>query len=174
MQNSKQNGMMRWGRAAISILLLVLLAVSGYAGTTQKSVCAVSVPVTYQTISAWEVSVETMQEVQERLRQERMQEMELLDSVIVQAGGSGETAEHALAQKAQLAGRMETESRVRAALAYMGYTQVNVVCGAGSLTLIAPWQYVSGEQERVKLIAAAADQAQIPAECVKIILPKNE
>lgn len=174
MQNSKRNVIKEWGRAAVSVLLLALLAVSGYVGTAQEPVRAVSVPATYQTISAWEVSSETMDEVRERLGQERMQEIELLDSVIAQAEGGGETAAYALAQKAQLAERMETESRVRAALAYMGYPQVNVVCGAGSLTLIAPWQYVSGEQERVKLIAAAADQAQIPAECVKIILPKNE
>ena len=174
MQDLMKKGRQSVGRLAGSALLLALLAVSGYAGAAQAPVQAVSVPATYEVISAWEISAETMEDVQERLRQERQQEIELLDSVIAGAEGNHELAAHALVQKTQLAERMETESRVRAALAYMGYAQVNVVCGAGSMTLIAPWQVVSDETERVKLIAAAADQAQIPAECVKIILPKNE
>ena len=72
------------------------------------------------------------------------------------------------------AARMETEAQTEAALSYMGYSQVYAICGVGSMTLIAPWQYASDDAVRVKLIAAAADQAQIPAEYVKIILPKNE
>lgn len=173
MQNSKMIDR-RLGRLAGCVMLLALLAVSGYAGAARTSVEAVSVPVFYQPLSIWEIADESMKDVRMRLEEERKQEIVLLDSVIASPKISEELAEQALAQKMELAARMETEAQTEAALSYMGYSQVYAICGAGSMTLIAPWQYASDDAVRVKLIAAAADQAQIPAEYVKIILPKNE
>lgn len=173
MQNPGLHGI-RWGRCAGGALLLMLLAASGYAGAVRAPVQTVSVPVSCQSLSAWEISEETMQEIQMRLEHERRQEIALLDSVIAGRDASDELAAQALSQKTALAARMETEAQTEAVLAYMGYAQVQAVCGAGRMTLIAPWQYASDDADRVKMIAAAAEQAQISAECVKIILPKNE
>lgn len=156
------------------MLLLALLAVCGYAGASQNDVQAVSLPVTYETISAWELSGETMESVRERLAQEREREIALLDSVIENPEASSALVAQALAQKTQLTERMETEAQTRAALAYMGYAQVGVISGTDMLTLITPWQYVQEEQDRVRLIDTAAGQAQISPEYVKIILSKNE
>ncbi|MBR3795226.1 MAG: SpoIIIAH-like family protein [Clostridia bacterium] len=161
-------------RAAESVLLLTMLAVCGYAGAQQEAVQSVSVPVVYEVLSAWEISEEAMEDVSVRLGREREREIAMLDSVIANQDASAELVAQALAQKMQLSERMEREARTKAALSYMGYPQVNVICGEDKMTIVAPWQYASDSSERVKLIAAAADEAQLPVECVKIILPKNE
>lgn len=162
------------GRMVGGMLLLAVLAVCGYAGAAQPVAQMVSIPMTYEPISAWEISEETMESVRAGLERERQQEIALLDSVLSRVDAPQMLVDQALMQKTQLAARMETEAKTKAALSYMGYPQVNVLCGADKMTLFVPWQYASDAAERVKLIAAAADQAQIPAEHVKIILPKNE
>jgi len=114
-----------------------------------------------------------MEEIRARLADERTQEAALLESVAEDPKAEEETAEMARRQKLQLAERIDAEARTLACLAYMGYDDVAVVCGAESVTVIAPFSQAESEQDRVRIIDAAAAQTGIRAEAVKIILAKK-
>lgn len=161
-------------RAACGGLLLLLLAVCGYAGASRtQSAQAVSVPVTQRTITGGELAAATAQQVREKLVADREAEIALLDSVIADASASMQTRDSALAQKAQIAGRMENEAQIEAALYAMGCAGTSAVCGAQTVTVITPEQNVGGEAEKTRLIGAVCAQTGLSAENVKIILIKK-
>lgn len=153
--------------------LLALLAVCGYAGAYREEARTVSVPVVYETMTAQEIASDSMEEIRARLADERTQEAALLESVAEDPKAEKETAEMARRQKLQLAERIDAEARTLACLAYMGYDDVAVVCGAESVTVIAPFSQAESEQDRVRIIDAAAAQTGIRTEAVKIILAKK-
>ncbi|MBQ4609192.1 MAG: SpoIIIAH-like family protein [Clostridia bacterium] len=160
-------------RMASCAALLLLLAVCGYAGASREETRRVSVPVVYETMTAQEISLRSMEETRLRLREEREREVQLLQRVIDDPAAGEETAEQARKQMLQLTERMDSEARTQAALEYMGYTQVAVVCGAQSVSVIAPVWTAQEEQDRIRIIDAAAAQTRLPAEAVKIILSKK-
>lgn len=160
-------------RAAGCCALLALLAVCGYWGARQQPVKAVSVPVAAKTVSAREAAAADVAQIKARLTGEREEELALLQSVIDHPSSDEALVRQALAQKAQIAGRMETEAQTEACLALMGYEEAAVICGGSVVTIVAPWDDVPGEEDRVRIIGAAAAQAQTEPEAVKIILAKK-
>lgn len=161
-------------RSASCAILLLLLAVCGYAGAREQTTATLSVPVTYETMDAAQVSGSTMEEIRAKLSGEREQELSLLQSVIDHPQSDEQTVQRALEQKTQIAQRMELEAQTQASLAYMGYEDAAVVCGAEAVTVFVPWQSAQSEQDRVRLIDAAASQTQAEPDAIKIILAKNE
>lgn len=156
-----------------SAALLALLGLSGYAAQGERTQ-AVGIPVTAVQISEWEQTGAALAQIRDQLKRSRTREIELLDSVMMDPAAQDDLAAQAGEQKLQIIKSMETEARTLAALSCMGYDQLGVVCGGDIISVFAPWQYVSDEQARVKIIAAAAAQAELPPENVKIILAKSE
>lgn len=161
-------------RAAGCAILLVLLAVCGYAGAKEQTAQTLSVPMTVKTLDAQEIAAATMEDIRQRLNNEREQELMLLQSVIDHPQADEKTLQSALEQKTQIAQRMELEAQTQASLACMGYEDAAVVCGAQTVTVIVPQKSAESEQDRVRLIDAAVSQTQAAPEDVKIILAKNE
>ena len=164
-----------WNRLSVGIrmtggfALLTLLAVCGFAGASRANVQSVSVPVERQTIGGDAQPLQTMS-VAERLARDRQEEIAMLDSVIESADADQATRQSALAQKAQLAGRMELEAQARACLAQMGYEKAQVVCGAQVMTVLLPSSDMSAAQDSARVVSAVADQTGTEPQNVKIIL----
>lgn len=160
-------------RSAGCALLLALLAVCGYLGAKQEPAQAVSVPVVRETIPEPEVAASSIEEIRARLAGEREQELALLQGVIDNPATDAKTLESALAQQAQIAGRMESEAQTVAGLSYMGFADVAAVCGAQGITVITPYQNVLEDKDKTRMIDAVASQTGLSAEDIKIILVKK-
>lgn len=160
-------------RTAGCAALVALLAACSYLGARQPQVSAVSVPVAVETISESALGAASLEQTQQKLRQERENALALLQSVIDDPLAQAGTRDAALDEKTALAKRMETEAATAALLAHMGFGDAAVVLGEESVTVIVPWQAAENEQNRVKIIDAAATQTGLAPECVKIILSKK-
>lgn len=150
-------------RAVGCVALLALLAACGLSAAHTDGAQAVSVPV-----ECAPSAVEAMSTAQ-RLEADRREEIALLDSVLESADTDQATRQNALAQKTQLAGRMELEAQARACLGGMGYERALVVCGAQTMTVLLPaGEFAQGDEARV--VAAVCEQTGTGAENVKILL----
>lgn len=160
-------------RGGACMALLLLLAVGGYTGASAPQAHMTAAPVETRTIlTAGDVQM-TYEEIRAEHERERQQEIDLLNSVIESDASSEETKQSALAQKTQIASRMEMEAQVRAALLHMGYAPAAAVCGAQQMTVILPQDSVKTDEDSVRVIDAAAAAAGIDAGSVKIILVKK-
>lgn len=153
-------------RAAGGMLLLALLAVCGLAGSGAGDVRAVSVPVE----RAPQGGAQAAMSAAERLALDRQEEIALLDSVLESADADQGTRQNALAQKTQLAGRMELEAQARACLAGMGYERAQIVCGAQMMTVLLPGESVPDAAAGARIVSAVCDQTGADAADVKILL----
>ena len=109
-------------RVFCSVMLLALLGVCGYAGSarTKNVPSAVSLPVIRTELEGDAIGGGSIAEVRARLNRQREEELALLDGVIADAGGDSAAKEAALAQKTQIAERMEREAQMTAVLEGMG------------------------------------------------------
>lgn len=160
-------------RSCACILLLALLAVCGYSGANPPSAKTTSAPVETRTILEGEPSDMAYDDIRAQHDNDRQRELDLLASVIADPNADQETKNSALAQKAQIAQRMETEAQVRAALLHMGYEDVAALCGAQQLTLIVPAGQIRSEEDSVRIVDAAMAVSGFDASAVKIILVKK-
>ena len=80
----------------------------------------VSLPIARETISGKAIGGASIEEVREELEKQRMQEIELLSSVIADSDAAQEAKESALNQKTQIAVRMEREAQIHAIMEAMG------------------------------------------------------
>lgn len=160
-------------RTAGCAALVALLAACSYLGARQPQVSAVSVPVAVEVISEGALGAASLEQTQEKLRQERESALALLQSVIDDPNAQADTRNEALQEKIALAGRMAAEAETAALLSHMGFGETAVVLGGESVTVIVPWQAAENEQSRVRIIDAAATQTGLAPECVKIILSKK-
>lgn len=127
-------------RVFCSVMLLALLGVCGYAGSarTKNVPSAVSLPVIRTELEGDAIGGGSIAEVRARLNRQREEELALLDGVIADAGGDSAAKEAALAQKTQIAERMEREAQMTAVLEGMGAEGALAVCGAQGVTLLVP------------------------------------
>lgn len=160
----------RMARAIGCALLLTLLAVCGFVGAKREPQ-TLSVALTRSTL-ATNTARSTPQEIAERLQTQREQEIALLDSVIANDRATSAARESALAQKTDIAARMEAEAQILAALSYMGYQGVSVVCGTQMATLFVPEEIAARESERTRILDMAATQLGVSAQEIKIIALK--
>ena len=160
-------------RAAGCAVLVALLAVCSYMGARQGQTTGVSVPVAVKTVSGEVLAAASLEETQAKLMRERKEALALLESVLGDERAGAEAREEALKEKTALAGRMAAEAEVTAILAQMGFADAAVVLGEGSLSVILPWQAAENEQNRLRIIDAAATHTGLSPECVKIILSKK-
>ena len=125
-------------RVFCSVMLLTLLGICGYAGSarTKNVPSAVSLPVIRTELEGDAVGGGSIAEVRARLNRQREEELALLDGVIAEAGGDSAAKEAALAQKTQIAERMEREAQMTAVLEGMGAEGALAVCGAQGVTLL--------------------------------------
>ena len=162
-----------WVRAAGCAVLVALLAVCSYMGARQGQTTGVSVPVAVKTVSGEVLAAASLEETQAKLMRERKEALALLESVLGDERAGAEAREEALKEKTALAGRMAAEAEVTAILAQMGFADAAVVLGEGSLSVILPWQAAENEQNRLRIIDAAATHTGLSPACVKIILSKK-
>ena len=160
-------------RTAGCAVLVALLAACSYLGARQPQRAAVSVPVAVEVISERVLGAASLEETQQKLRQERESALALLQSVIDDPNAQAGTRDEALREKTALAKRMVAEAETAALLSHMGFGETAVVLGGESVTVIVPWQAAENEQSRVRIIDAAATQTGHAPECVKIILSKK-
>ena len=160
-------------RTAGCAVLVALLAACSYLGARQPQRAAVSVPVAVEVISERALGAASLEETQQKLRQERESALALLQSVIDDPNAQAGTRDEALREKTALAKRMVAEAETAALLSHMGFGETAVVLGGESVTVIVPWQAAENEQSRVRIIDAAATQTGHAPECVKIILSKK-
>lgn len=160
-------------RTAGCAVLVALLAACSYLGARQPQRAAVSVPVAVDVISERALGAASLEETQQKLRQERESALALLQSVIDDPNAQAGTRDEALREKTALAKRMVAEAETAALLSHMGFGETAVVLGGESVTVIVPWQAAENEQSRVRIIDAAATQTGLAPECVKIILSKK-
>lgn len=169
----EQGRIMRMMRALGCTALLALLAVCGYMGAQPPQTAMVSVPVAVETISESALSAGTLEQTREKLKNERENALLLWQSVLDDPSAGDAERKDALAQKTELAQRMEKEAAACAVLEQMGFGEAAVVISAQTATVIVPWQAAENEQNRVKIIDAAASHTGLPPESVKIILSKK-
>lgn len=160
-------------RMAGCAALLVLLAASGYAGAVPKPAQVASVPVMVKMVSQEALSAVSLEQTRAELNQHREAALAQLQLVLDDPRTDDETAENALREKAEIAAKMETEASVCALLAHMGFADTAVVAGEGILSIIAPWQAAGNEQNRIRMIDAAAGQCGLLPQNVKIIPAKK-
>ena len=101
------------------------------------------------------------------------EELALLDGVIADAGGNSAAKEAALAQKTQIAERMEREAQMTAILEGMGAEGALAVCGAQGVTLLVPQTFGMDENARNRLLNAVGGQSGSETAQLKIILIKK-
>ena len=160
-------------RTAGCAVLVALLAACSYLGASQPQGSAVSVPVAVEVISERALGAASLEETQQKLRQERESALALLQSVLDDPNAQAGTRDEALREKTALAKRMVAEAETAALLSHMGFGETAVVLRGESVTVIVPWQAAENEQSRVRIIDAAATQTGLAPECVKIILSKK-
>ena len=170
MRSVLKNRLMVYARVAGGFSLLALLAVCGFAGASRGGVQSVSVPIERQILGEeWEQQAKNMSTA-ERLARDRQEEIQMLDSIIESADTDQATRQSALAQKTQLAGRMELEAQARACLDQMGYHEAQVVCGAQMMTVLLPSADLAKTEDSARIVSAVADQTGTEPQNVKIIL----
>ena len=158
--------------ACIGLLLLVVIC--SYAGSAQPAVQAVSVPVTLQAVPETALTAQPISQVVERLADEREKVLSKLQDIAAQPGADEKTIEKIMGEKAEFIRRMETEAEICALLQGMGFADTAVVIGeTGAVSIIAPWQIAENEQNRLRMIDAAAYHAGVAPDSVKIILSKK-
>lgn len=161
-------------RAFCSLMLLMLLGVCGYMGASHPAkMKTVSLPIARETISGKAISGASIEEVREELEKQRMQEIELLSSVIAASDAAQEAKESALNQKTQIAARMEQEAQIHAIMEAMGVKGALAVSGAQGVTLLLPTETAQDETLRNRLIYAAASQTGVEEKDIQIILIKK-
>ena len=140
-------------RVFCSVMLLALLGVCGYAGSarTKNVPSAVSLPV---------------------IRTE-MEGDAIGGGSIADAGGDSAAREAALAQKTQIAERMEREAQMTAVLEGMGAEGALAVCGAQGVTLLVPQTFGMDENARNRLLNAVGGSSGSETAQLKIILIKK-
>ena len=143
-------------RVFCSVMLLMLLGICGYAGSarTKNVPSAVSLPVIRTELEGDAIGGGSIAEVRARLNRQREEELALLDGVIADAGGDSAAKEAALAQKTQIAERMEREAQMTAVLEGMGAEGALAVCGAQGVTLLVPQTFGMDENARNRLLNA--------------------
>ena len=143
-------------RVFCSVILLTLLGICGYAGSarTKNVPSAVSLPVIRTELEGDAIGGGSIAEVRARLNRQREEELALLDGVIADAGGDSAAKEAALAQKTQIAERMEREAQMTAVLEGMGAEGALAVCGAQGVTLLVPQTFGMDENARNRLLNA--------------------
>lgn len=153
---------------------MTLLALCSLGGQhAQEAAAPVSVPIVRTELDEALLFPENgLEETAKRLEEERRRELELLDEVIV-GGADQQTMQLALAQKAEIAGRMETEALAAAVLQAMGYGRSAVCCGAQLLTLFLPEEDALEAQVMTTILDAVSAQTGILGDSVKIILVKK-
>ena len=172
MRSVFKNRLTVYTRVAGGFLLLILLAVCGFAGASRGGVQSVSVPVERQILGEeWEQRSNNMSTA-ERLARDRREEIEMLDGIIENADTDQATRQSALAQKTQLVGRMELEAQARACLGEMGFLEAQVVCGAQMMTVLLPSSDVAKAGDGARIVSTVADQTGTEPQNVKIILVK--
>ena len=156
-------------------MLLALLGVCGYAGSarTKNVPSAVSLPVIRTEWRATPSGGGSIAEVRARLNRQREEELALLDGVIADAGGDSAAKEAALAQKTQIAERMEREAQMTAVLEGMGAEGALAVCGAQGVTLLVPQTFGIDENARNRLLNAVGGSSGAETAQLKIILIKK-
>lgn len=162
-------------RVFCGALLLTLLGICGYAGAarTKNVQSVVSLPVTRTELEGGAVGGGSIAEIRARLDSQREEELALLDGVIADAGEGSAAKEDALAQKAQIAARMELEAQLTAVLEGMGAQGALAVCGAQGATLLVPQTFGMDENVRNRLLNAASGQSGLETAQLKIILIKK-
>ena len=158
-------------RGVFCALLLALLAVCGYVGAGRTPDRTVSTAVTRVTLP--EPSADDAQDAALRLRSQRQEEIALLQSVLDSGGTDAGTRQSALSQLAQIAARMETEAQCEACLAQMGFSGASAVSGAQLLTLLVPYDEITGEEDHTRILDAICGVSGLDAGSVKIILTKK-
>ena len=167
---SMERKMRRFGCAA----LLILLTVCAYSGASHPEIQAVSVPVTVQALPQEALSAQLLEETAATLAQKREKILAQLQQIAENPDADRETINKALRQKADLMGRMETETSVCALLGGMGFADNAVMLSEeGVLSVILPWQIAENEKNRLRIIDAAASYAGVSPDAVKIILAKK-
>lgn len=161
-------------RAACGAALLLLLGFSGFIGAKREETRFAAAPVIVKTMSANPYERESDLASREKLRLQREQEIRLLTSVAEDPDVPKETVRYALEQKMEIASRMEQEAQAEAALAYMGFEGVSVLCGAQAISVFAPYAHIRDERSRVQILDCVCTQTGASAQNVKIILAKNE
>ena len=156
-------------RVFCSVMLLALLGVCGYAGSarTKNVPSAVSLPVIRTELEGDAIGGGSIAEVRARLNRQREEELALLDGVIADAGGDSAAKEAAMAQKTQIAERMEREAQMTAVLEGMGAE------GAQGVTLLVPQTFGMDENARNRLLNAVGGSSGAETAQLKIILIKK-
>ena len=162
-------------RVFCGALLLALLGVCGYAGAarTKNVQSVVSLPVTRTELEGDAIGGGSISQVKARLDGQREAELALLDGVIADAGAGSAAKEDALAQKAQIAARMELEAQTTAILEGMGADGARAVCGAQGMTLLVPQTFGMDENARNRLLNAVGGSSGSETAQLKIILIKK-
>ena len=162
-------------RVFCSVMLLTLLGICGYVGSarTKNVQSAVSLPVIRTELEGDAIGGGSIAEVRARLNRQREEELALLDGVIADAGGDSAAKEAALAQKTQIAERMEREAQMTAILEGMGAEGALAVCGAQGVTLLVPQTFGMDENARNRLLNAVGGQSGSETAQLKIILIKK-
>ena len=162
-------------RVFCSVMLLALLGVCGYAGSarTKNVPSAVSLPVIRTELEGDAIGGGSIAEVRARLNRQREEELALLDGVIADAGGDSAAKEAAMAQKTQIAERMEREAQMTAVLEGMGAEGALAVCGAQGVTLLVPQTFGIDENARNRLLNAVGGSSGAETAQLKIILIKK-
>lgn len=160
-------------RTLCCMLLIALLALSGYLGTQQRgAVQTVSVPVVFERIDG--SLPDASEDMQSRLLKEREKAISLLEDVIRDPKATQTAVRQAIEKKTKMAERMEAEARTMQMLEQMGFSGAAVFCSETVTTVIVPQKMLSDQKARVQIIDAAASGTQRGADCIKIIPQKNE
>ena len=162
-------------RACCIVLAVTFIVTCGYMGAArQENVqSVVSLPVTRVELEGEAVGGSSIAGVREKLEQSRREELALLDGVIADAGATSAAKEDALAQKTQIAARMEQEAQMTAILNGMGAEGALAVCGAQGVTLLVPQTFGMDENARNRLLNAVGGSSGSETAQLKIILIKK-
>ena len=158
-------------RGVLCALLLALLAVCGYVGAGREQTHTVSAAATR--VALPEQTQDDALDAAERYRAQRSEEIALLEGVLAREDVDAETRDNAAAQLAQIAGRMEIEAQSEACLDAMGVNGAQAVSGAQLLTLFIPYDEISEESDKTRILDAICGVSGLDAGSVKIILTKK-
>ena len=160
-------------RSILGIVLLSLLAICGVMGLGGEAVQTVGLPVSRTDYEMSALQTDSMESARVRLAREREREIEMLRGVAESEASDDVLRRDALAQIAEVAGRMELETQIEACLAEMGYALALPVCSAQGITIICPGGSVDREEDRLRMIDAVCSVSGYEAGDIKIILTKK-
>ena len=160
-------------RSILGIVLLSLLAICGVMGLGGEAVQTVGLPVSRTDYEMSALQTDSMESARVRLAREREREIEMLRGVAESEASDDVLRRDALAQIAEVAGRMELETQIEACLAEMGYALALPVCSAQGITIICPGGSVDREEDRLRMIDAVCSVSGYEAGDIKIILSKK-